>query len=140
MSQDPSEPPRDHIRDPLAASAAQLLTPRDLGANGTRPAKGREAAVLELVERAAQAVNEIEARAKETEERVMALAREAIEKLGAAEARIAAAQSETTAATARAEAAEARAGEAEAALRKIEQAIRTKLLREERETPLRAAA
>jgi hypothetical protein len=88
MSQECTELPFEHMRDYLGASSKEPLKVVDLGRKTAGQAKSRGAAALELVERAAEAINDIEARATETEARAVALARDAIEKLDAAEARI----------------------------------------------------
>src|ERR1043166_6206456 len=94
MPQDPALWLRGHMREHLSG-AATAETPAKV-VSLDRPAAGagrtRGAAALELVSRAAEAINDVEERANETEARAKSLVRGAIEKLHAAEARIEAAE------------------------------------------------
>jgi hypothetical protein len=119
MPQDPSQWLRGHMREHLArpADAPAKVVTFDRPAPGAPRTRGT--AALELVQRAAEAIDETAARLAE-----------AVEALKRAETRVAAAEAATLAAETRAQAGEMRALEAETALRNIEHAIRTKLLRE----------
>src|ERR1043166_4690876 len=93
MPQDPALWLRGHMREHLSGATAE--TPAKV-VSLDRPTAGagrtRGAAALELVARAAEAINDVEERANETEARAKSLVRGAIEKLHAAEARIEAAE------------------------------------------------
>jgi alkylation response protein AidB-like acyl-CoA dehydrogenase len=93
MPQDPSQWLRGHMREHLArpADAPAKVVTFDRPAPGAPRTRGT--AALELVQRAAEAISDIEERANDTEERAKSLVRGAIEKLNAAEARIEAAES-----------------------------------------------
>jgi hypothetical protein len=87
MSHDAGAWPRQPARDCLG-SPESMRNVVALATNSGELAKSRAAVALELIERAAEAIDGFEARANETEMRAMAIAREAIDKLSAAEARI----------------------------------------------------